>query len=176
MDQNKAHELTLKEFENIFNRLYDSLCLFANKYVNDLNLSEDIVQNVFIKVWEDKVFFHDKDKIVGFLYTAVKNKSLDFLRSKYAKYVKAYSLEDLETLQTENYFISEAIILETSDIIERTIKSLPNKCAEVMRLSIENYANKEIAKKMNISVYTVKEYKKIAYQELRKTLGYLRIK
>lgn len=175
MDQNKARELTLKEFEKIFNHLYDSLCLFAYKYVNDLDLSEDIVQDVFIKIWENKVSFSDKDKIVGLFYTAVKNKSLDFLRSKYAKDVKAYSSQDLETLQTESYFLSEAIIIETSDVIERTIKSLPNKCAEVMRLGIENYTNKEIAEEMNISIYTVKEYKKMAYQKFRKTLGYLRI-
>ncbi|AUP78043.1 RNA polymerase sigma-70 factor [Flavivirga eckloniae] len=176
MDQNKLRKLTSKEFEEIFNRLYDSLCLFAHKYVNDLGVSEDIVQNVFIKVWEDKVVFRDEDRIVGFFYTAVKNKSLDYLRSKYAKDVKAYTSEDLETLQTENYFLSEAILIETSDVIEKTMKSLPNKCAEAMRLSIENYTNKEIAEEMNISIYTVKEYKKMAYQKFRKALSYLRIK
>ncbi|GAA3613138.1 RNA polymerase sigma-70 factor [Flavivirga amylovorans] len=176
MDQNKTRQLTLKEFENIFNRLYDSLCLFAYKYVNDLDLSEDIVQNVFIKVWEDKVSFRDQDKVVGFFYTAVKNRALDFLRSKYAKDVKAYPSQDIETLQTEHYFLSEAIVLETSDVIERTIQLLPNKCAEVIRLSLEGFTNKEIAEEMNISIYTVKEYKKNAYQKFRETLSYLRIK
>lgn len=176
MDQNKAHELTLKEFEKIFNRLYESLCLFAYKYVNDLERSKDIVQDVFIKVWEDRVLFKNKDKIEGFFYTAVKNKSLDFVRSKYARDVEAYPSEEMETLQTENYFLSEAIIIEASDVFERALKLLPNKCAEAIRLSIENYTNKEIAEEMSISVYTVKEYKKRAYKKLRKTLGYLRIK
>ncbi|MDO5970415.1 RNA polymerase sigma-70 factor [Flavivirga aquimarina] len=171
MYKNKAHELTIKEFENIFNRLYELLCLFAHKYVNDLNLSKDIVQDVFIKVWEDKGVFCDEDKIEGLFYTAVKNKSLDFLRSKYAKDVKAYPLEDLETMQTENYFLSEVIIVETSNAIERALESLPSKWVEVMRLSIANYKNKEIAEEMNISVYTVKEYKKKAYRKLRKILG-----
>lgn len=176
MDQNKTHELTLKEFEDIFNRLYEALCLFAHKYVKDLDRSEDIVQEVFIKVWEDKVPFKNKDKIEGFFYTVVKNKSLDFLRSKYAKDVEAYPLEDMETLQKESYFLREAIVIESSNLVERVLKLLPNKCAEAMRLSIESYTNKEIAEEMNISVYTVKEYKKTAYEKLRKSLGYLRVK
>ncbi len=175
MDQNKAKKLTTNEFENIFNDLYDALCLYVNKYINDLSLSEDIVQNVFIKVWEDQVTFLDKDKMTGFFYTAVKNKALDFLRSKYAKDVRAYALEDLETLQTENYFLSEVIMIEASEVIENAIKSLPNKCAEVIRLSLESHTNKEIAEAMNISVYTVKEYKKIAYKKLRKILAHLKI-
>ncbi|GAA3622272.1 sigma-70 family RNA polymerase sigma factor [Flavivirga jejuensis] len=175
MDQSKEYELTLKEYENFFNRRYKSLCLFANEYVNDLDDSEDIVQNVFIKVWEDKVSFKSKDKIESFFYTAVKNKSLDFLRSKYVKNVNTYPLEDLEALQTENYNLPEAVILETSDIIERELKALPSKAAKAIRLSIENYKNKEIAEEMNISIHTVKSYKKESYQKLRKTLSFLRI-
>ncbi|GAA3613131.1 RNA polymerase sigma-70 factor [Flavivirga amylovorans] len=175
MDQNKTHELTMKEFENIFNRLYESLCLIANKYVNDLDLSEDIVQDVFIKAWENKVPFKNKNKIEGFFYTAVKNKSLDFLRSKYAKDVETYSSEGLETLQTERYFLRESVIIETSSLVERALELLPDKCAEAMRLSIESYTNKEIADEMDISVNTVKDHKKVAYKKLRKMSGYLGI-
>ncbi|MDO5970414.1 sigma-70 family RNA polymerase sigma factor [Flavivirga aquimarina] len=186
MNQNKAQELTIKEFENIFNRLYDRLCIFAYGYVNDLDLSKDIVQEVFTKVWEDKILFENKDRIERFFYKAVKNKSIDFLRSKRAKDVKPYPLEGLETLLMESYFLSEVIMIETSDayeseielpnFIERAVKLLPNKYAETIRLSIKNYTNKEIAKEMNISIHTVKDYKKESYKKLRKTLSFLRVK
>lgn len=140
--QKLKNQFTLSEFEKIFNRLYAPLCLFANKYVDDLSLSKDIVQNVFIKVWEDKVIFQDKKKIEEFFYTAVRNKSLDYLRSKCAKDFKVYPTEDLKTLQTENYFITETIIWDTSAIIQNAMNSLPKKTAQAIRLSIEDYNNR----------------------------------
>ena len=175
MYQNNANELTLKEFKNIFNREYVKLCELAHKYVKDSDCSEDIVQNVFVKVWENKNHFKNKDNIEGYFYTSVRNKSIDFLKSKYAKNVKAYPVEDLEILQTEDYYLSEVITIKTADIIDRAIESLSNKCAKAIRLSIESYTNREIAEEMAISIHTVKEYKKKGYKDLRKKLAYLRV-
>ena len=166
--------LSLREFDFFFNRLYSPLCLFANTYVNDVKDSEDIVQDVFIKVWEKKIFFENQNKVEGFFYIAVKNKSLDFLRSKHAKDFKAYSNGDLEILQKENHFIKEIVIIKASILIENAINSLSPKCAVAMRLGFKGYTNKEIAVEMEISIETVKRHKKIAYKVLRKTLGNLK--
>tara|TARA_R110002050_G_scaffold24083_3_gene64271 strand:- start:27266 stop:27793 length:528 start_codon:yes stop_codon:yes gene_type:complete len=168
--------LSLREFEKIFNRLYDRLCFFANKYVKDVNHSEDIVQEVFIKVWEKKLSFENENKADGFFYTAVRNKCLDFLRTSYVKNFKAYASEELEILQTDAYFMSEVVKTETSALIETAINSLPDQIAKVMRLSLQGCTNKEIAEKMDISVNTVKSYKKNAYIKFRETLSYLTIK
>jgi RNA polymerase sigma-70 factor (ECF subfamily) len=169
------NSLSLREFEKIFERLYDRLCFFANKYVKDVNHSEDIVQDVFIKVWEKKLYFENQNKTDGFFYTAVRNKCLDFLRTKYTKDFKAYPTDELEILQTDVYFMSEVVQTETSALIEKAINSLPDQIAKVMRLSLEGCTNKEIAIKMNISVNTVKSYKKNAYIKFRETLGHLTI-
>ncbi|TGV03615.1 RNA polymerase sigma-70 factor [Flavivirga rizhaonensis] len=168
--------LSLGVFEKIFNRLYSPLCLFANKYVNDVNYSEDIVQEVFVKAWEKGLYFEDLDKAKGFFYVAVKNASLNFLKSHYSKSVKAHPPENLEILQTENYFIKETVILEASALVEKAIEALPPKCREVMKLSFEGLTNQEIANKLGISFETVKSYKSDAYKKLRKDLAHLRIK
>ena len=168
--------LSLKEFKIIFDRLYKRLCFFANKYVNDISLSEDIVQEVFIKVWEKNPYFENQDKTEGFFYTAVRNKSLDFLRSKYAKDVKPYPSEKLEILQSDRHFMTEVFVIETSTLFENAINTLPAKNAEAIRLSLKAYTNKEIADEMDVSVDAVKKYKKLAYKEFRKTLGHLRVK
>ena len=174
-----TNRLSLREFEKIFNDLYNdlynSLCLFANKYVKDLKNSEDIVHDVFKKMWIDRLHFKNSDLGKRFLYTAVKNKSIDFLRSKYAKDVTTYAAEDLEILQTEKYFIKEMVIIEASAIIDKAIDSLPPKCREVMKLSFKGYTNPEIADKLGISFETVKSYKSDAYKKLRKSLAHLRI-
>jgi DNA-binding NarL/FixJ family response regulator len=53
------------------------------------------------------------------------------------------------------------------------IRTLPDKAAQVIRLSIKDYTNDEIAKALSISVNTVKDHKKVAYRKLRKFLGFL---
>ncbi|MDO5981029.1 sigma-70 family RNA polymerase sigma factor [Flavivirga spongiicola] len=176
MRKNKPPELALYEFDGIFERLYHPLCLYAHGYVRDLGLCEDIVQGVFLKVWEERSSFRGKEMTDGLFYTAVRNRSLDHLRSKRARDVRAYPLEDLEALQGESDFISETIMTNTSEIVERAIGSLPDKCAEVIRSGMGGLTNREIAGEMGISVHTVKEYKKIAYGKLRKILVHLKIK
>ena len=64
----------------------------------------------------------------------------------------------------------EAIIIETSQIIDNAINTLPNKCAHIIRLSIKNLTNSEIANELGISINTVKAQKKIAYKKLRPLL------
>ncbi|WP_417371696.1 sigma factor [Gelidibacter japonicus] len=82
MKNSDKYKLKLSEYKGLFDRLDASLCLFANKYLGDLKVSKDIVQDVFIKIWEDKIEFHNEITTKSYLYTSVKNKSLDYLKSK----------------------------------------------------------------------------------------------
>ncbi|MDD7886253.1 RNA polymerase sigma-70 factor [Flavivirga sp. 57AJ16] len=160
----------MKEYKSLFNKLYTSLCLFANNYLENLEVSKDIVQDVFIKIWEDKIEFKNENTIKSYLYTSVKNKSLDYLKSKRVKTTDHFSIDEMEQLETEPFFLREVVILETSKIIEEAINTLPNRCAQVIRLSIKNYSNAEIAEELNLSVNTVKAQKKIAYKRLKPLL------
>jgi RNA polymerase sigma-70 factor (ECF subfamily) len=140
-----------------------------------LEVSKDIVQEVFIKVWEDRTTFQNEDHTTGYFYKAVKNKCLNHLKSKQHMLTERYELANLEAYNTEEFFMSEAVIVETTVIIENAIRTLPDKAAQVIRLSIKNYTNDEIAKTLSISVNTVKDHKKVAYRKLRKLLGFLRL-
>jgi RNA polymerase sigma-70 factor (ECF subfamily) len=162
--------LTLKEYKSLFQKLYTSLCLFANKYVENIEVSKDIVQEVFIKVWEDKIEFQNENSIKSYLYTAVKNRSLDYLKSKRYKSTDHLPIKDLEKLETEPFFLREVVILETSNIIEEAINTLPNKCAQIIRMSIKSFTNMEIAKELGVSINTIKAQKRIAYKRLKPLL------
>lgn len=162
--------LALKEYKSLFHRLYTSLCLFANKYVDDLEVSKDIVQEVFIKVWEDKIDFQNENSIKSYLYTSVKNKSLDYIKSKRYKSTSPLTAEEKEKLETEPFFLREVVILETSNIIEDAINTLPNRCAQIVRMSIRSFTNGEIAQELGLSIHTIKAQKKIAYKRLRPLL------
>lgn len=166
----EPYQLTLKEYEKAFDSLYTLLCLFANKYLNDLEASKDIVQVVFIKIWEDNIGFRSEENIKSYLYTSVKNKSLDYIKSKRVKSTEKLSSLKIEDIETEPFYLREVVVLETHSIIEKAIQTLPKKCAQIIRLSINNFTNPEIATELGISINTVKAQKKIAYKKLKPIL------
>lgn len=170
MQNGDKYLLSIKEYKRLFDKLYPSLCIFANKYINDLDTSKDIVQDVFIKIWENETQFENENSVKSFLYTSVKNKSLDYLKSSHVKKIKNYSILELEKIDTESFFLSEVIISEASILIESAINTLPNKCAQIIRLSVKNFSNAEIAEDLGISLNTVKAQKKIAYKRLKPIL------
>ncbi len=171
----KIHDkVAINRLEETFNRLFYPLCVFAYNYVKDVKQVEDIVQEIFVKAWESGLLDKNNDNIDGYLYKATRNRCIDFLRSKYAKDFKAYPHEDIELLQNETHFLKEVITIDTVGIVQNAIKSLPDKCGQVIELSIKQLSNKEIAEEMAISVDTVKMQKKIGYKKLRELLSHLR--
>ncbi len=157
-------------YKGIFDTFYTSLCLFSNKYINNEELCKDVVQEVFIKVWKDQISFKDNDHLKAFLYTAVRNKSLDLLKSKEYKLRSKLEIESMSILDTEVYFEKQMITEETSRIVNIAINTLPYKCKGIIRLSLKGLGNKQISEELSISLNTVKTQKRIAYQKLRPLL------
>ena len=173
MFRGKTQHITLKKYKDLFDALHPSLCLFANKYLNDMDTSKDVVQEVFIKTWEKQVPYPNHNAIKSFLYTSVKNKCLDRLRSKRYKVRVNSPIIDFEQIQAEEFFLSEVATVETYANLERAIKTLSNKCEKVIRLSMHKYSNKEIAEELLVTINTVKTQKKIGYQKLRNAISHL---
>lgn len=164
------YTLSYREYENLFKGQYQSLCLFANKYLVNLDTAKDIVQEVFIKVWENKISFHRESNVKSYLYTSVRNKCLDYLKSKDHHITSDITEDILKNMEGETFFSREVLISETSLLLEEAINTLPNKCANIIRLAINDLSNAEVAKELNISIHTVKAQKQIAYKRLRPLL------
>lgn len=162
--------LILKEYKYIFDTMYTSLCLFANKYVENLEVSQDLVQDVFIRIWEERIAFKSDKAIKSYLYTAVKNQCLDYLKSAYVKTTQSLDAEDISKWETDSFFYREVVVSETNQILEKAIKTLPEKCAQIIKLSIKGMSNPEISEELGISLNTIKLQKKIAYKRLRPLL------
>ncbi|MEP1489174.1 MAG: sigma-70 family RNA polymerase sigma factor [Algibacter sp.] len=169
----KKKEFNYKNYKQFFENLYPQLCVFGYKYLNDLDTSKDFVQEVFIKVWEDNIAFKSENHAIVFFYLAVKNKCINYLKSKHYKVTERYELTNLEAFETEDSYMPEAVVIETTAVIDKAISKLPEKAAQVIRLSIEDYTNNEIADELSISINTVKDHKKVAYRKLRDFLGFL---
>lgn len=173
MSKDKLHPMSIEGYRSLFDTLYPPLCLFANKYLKDMDTSEDIVQEVFIKTWEQKIQYPNFYAIKSFLYKSVRNRCLDYLKSKHYKNVVQSPDIDFDKMLTEEFFVTQLTIIDTYSQLETAIKKLPNKCKQVIRLSLKAYTNKEIAQEMSISMNTVKSQKRIAYEKLRHSLGSL---
>ena len=156
------------QFRFIFDKYYITLCMFANQYVEDDALAADIVQECFVKLWQLRDDFMYVHQIKSFLYTSVRNKSLNEL--EHTKVMNEYAQKVME-MGKDSFFQDKVIAKESYRILVDAIDKLPPQMKNIMRLALEGKTNPEIAEALNISGETVHSQKKIAYRKLR---GYLK--
>ena len=152
----------LKAFKNLFESFYPSVCLFARKYLKDLNLAEDFAQESFIEYWKRKENFTDLKAIKGFIYTVTKNKCLNELKLRNTR-------ENLLQIahSSDEYFYELILEEETYSLVHQAVNRLAPQSRKIVWLSMEGNKNQEIADQLNVSLNTVKTLKKNAYKELR---------
>ena len=134
-----------------FKEHFKPLCGFAKKYVNDLDEAKNLVHETFIAVWEKFDTLPVDTNYRSYLYTAVRNRCLNFLRDRKKIVAIDNTIEVTIDEQSTNMEIQE---LERE--IELAINSLPEKCRIVFEMSrFEELKYSEIADKLDISVKTV---------------------
>lgn len=168
----------VRAFEQVFNTHYASLCRYAQKYVIDLDNAREIVQDTFVKLWEIKHSLSEDTSVKSYLYKAVRNNCLDYL--KHVKISNEYK-EDLLRKVMDSGFKSIAspencldglIEKELEDRINDAIASLPDRCREIFELSrFKRFKYREIAKELNISIKTVETQMSRAIQALHEKLA-----
>lgn len=158
-------ENALKYF---FDTYYDDLCNFVNSYLRDESLSEDIVQSIFIYLWDKRDSIPNHCSIKSYLYMASKNKSLNYLRNDRTKnrILEKLSFEPKLTFANEADQFLE--FEELKMIVSNAIDKLPNQCKTIYQLSREDgLSNKEIAEKLGISAKTVENQMTIAIRKIK---------
>lgn len=152
------------QFRFVFDKYYISLCMFANQYVEDEASAADIVQECFVKLWQLRDDFMYVQQVKSFLYTSVRNKSLNEL--EHTKVMNEYA-EKILKKSKDSFFHDKVIAEESYRILVEAIDKLPPQMKNIMRLALEGKSNPEIAEALNISGETVHSQKKIAYRKLR---------
>ncbi len=169
-----TNEIAIKEalaqqkpeaYEMLFRGYFKALTVFANKVVQDLDLSQDLVQEVFIKLYEKKDELHLRGSLKSFLFQSVRNRCIDHVRSQKAKQSHH---EHLINVSDSSY---------TNDLVEQTefemhvydsIKSLPEQCQLIFKMNrFDGKKNQEIADELNISKRTVETQISKALKKLR---------
>jgi RNA polymerase sigma-70 factor (ECF subfamily) len=156
-------------FEQLFREYFSHLSNFALSYVNDLDTAKEIVQEVFINLWNNKDSITSDKSVKSYLYTSVRNRCLNYIRDhkKFRSYVLDVEIEDADQV-FENNSISQT---ETQIKIQQALSKLPEKCKQVFELSrFEELKYKEIAEKLGISIKTVEGQVSKALKILREEL------
>lgn len=141
-------------FDFFFNYYYPGLCVYAQKMISlPEEEARDVVQDVFVKLWNDREKLDIQYSIRSYLFVSVKNKCFDFLRKKNrtVKVQEITSQHDITDESFETYVLSE---LEA--LFNNSLKKLPERCREIFELSrLQGLKNREIASKLNLSEKTV---------------------
>lgn len=158
-------------FKELFDLYYPPLCIYANRYIDDMASCEDIVQEAFAQLWAKKEKIVITGSLRNYLVSTVKNLCIDYLRrtSSHRKYIDALpSAEDPRSDYAPDEIYTKA---ELEKMLEKALDSLPDTYRTVFEMNrIEGISYDEIAKTLNISVRTAKRYKEYARKTLENEL------
>lgn len=161
---NKGNVTAFSHFYHLF---YTRLCYFAEGLIADQTAAEDIVEEVFVKLWNKRGNFETEKNIRAFLFISTKNACLDFLRHERSVEQSREAWQYLAADQ-EDYVLNRIIESEVITTIYDAIERLPTKCRKIFKMSyLDSMKNQEIATRLGISVNTVKNQKVRALQLLR---------
>jgi RNA polymerase sigma-70 factor (ECF subfamily) len=153
----------------LMNDYYKNLCGYANLFTKDPSKSEDIVQNIFVKIWIYRKKIDPNISIKKYLYKSVYNEFID----QYRKNKSVISLEEkylkvIDTIIDDNSLDIEKLMMN----VNREIDKLPEKCKRVFILNKkEGLTHNEIAEYLQISTKTVESHITRAFKILNQKLG-----
>ncbi|HTI90802.1 MAG TPA: RNA polymerase sigma-70 factor [Puia sp.] len=157
-------------FEQVFKSHFKGLHSYACTIMRDPMPAEEIVQNIFLKLWEKKEEITIKENISVYLYRAVHNESLNYLRHRKVRSAyQSYAMRQHK--QTEQEKPAEKVVMkELEKKLEGALQELPEQCRTIFQMSrFEDLKYREIADRLGLSVKTIEN-------QMGKALKLLRLK
>jgi RNA polymerase sigma-70 factor (family 1) len=168
-----SHADASGSFATLFKQFYSPLVYFARKLISDSLVAEDIVTEIFLKFWQRQDHFPCHKAIRAFLYVSTRNACLNHLeqvrhQARAKQTLRAISDENVDSVLNE---ISRAEVLrEVFDLVE----SLPVQCRKIVLMSyVAGLTNRQIARRLQLSVHTVRN-QKVRGIQLMRTRAFMR--
>ena len=164
----KIRKGDLKAFETLFRKYYSYLCSLANRYCRDRDTAEEVVQDLFYRLWEKKQEISIETSVKSYLIKAIYFNTLN--RMKQQK--RDVELSNLQQETVTGSSAEELVELtEISELVEHTLNRLPSRGQQIFRLSrLEGLTYREIALQLDISVKTVEAYMGQALRLFRESM------
>ena len=165
--QIETSEIDLKDtqiFKAIFNMFYPRAYTFTLNLLRDEVISADITQEAFLYMWEKAYRFPDMMSFKSYLYSCLKNKTLNYIRDHKVE----RNMEELKDVFVDDILVDHLIIEhELKARILEEINKLSDVKRDIMLLRMEGYSYDEISEELSLSINTVKTHKKQAYKDLK---------
>ncbi len=154
----------------MFDYYYQPLCEVALTYTKDMMLAEDVVQDIFVTIWNRRQKVEINRNPKAYLITSLKNRIFELNRKKKLDINNEIELSTLESVAEIN--LEELLEQKVKiDKLYQSIRQLPKRCSTIFVLSkLEGRTHKEIASELDISVKTVENQITKAYKILREIL------
>lgn len=156
-------------FKDAYNDYFEIICRFLNYYTRDYQVIEEVVQDVFVCLWED---YEGKEiqYIKTFLYNSARNRMLNYLRDEENHTVLLEKWARIELEKNESVDCVDCELFY--QLLQAAVESLPEKCREIFILSREEQLSyKEIAQVKEISIKTVENQMGIALKKVREYIA-----
>ena len=166
-----------KAYESLFLEHYKNMVLYAKKFVMETEVARDIVQDVFIYIWDKREKLNIDRSLASYLFRAVKNASINYLKREDYKqdYIKDFLLSISQESGTTSKFEDAHELVVHNDLlvkIEAIIESLPEQCKNMFRMSrFRGLKNREIALIYAVSPRTVETQIYRALKVLKENLS-----
>ncbi|NOU62078.1 RNA polymerase sigma-70 factor [Marinifilum caeruleilacunae] len=155
-------------FKQIFDTFYKGLLIFARNFVQESDVAEDLVQEIFVKLWEKRETIENPTTIKAFLYVSVRNRALNHIRR--SKIIQEHQKEEIQFKSSESFFKNQMIEEETYRMLLQAVDELEGQTKKVCVMSMNGVQNAQIAEELNLSTSTVKYHKTKAFDILRSRL------
>lgn len=157
-------------WKELYASYYTPLCRYAWRILDDREQATDIVQGVMIRLWENPPVFDAMTAFRLYLYRAVNNNCLQYIRNKNREDKRLqewiFFTDELET-ESLSGMVTEELIRKLHLLLD----TFPPKRKKVILMSMNKMTNEEISETLGVTIHTVKKHKKEAYAFIRKTLG-----
>ena len=158
-------------WRDFYNRYYAALCSYVEKILFLTDAVEDLVQEVFISVWEGKRTFSDSRELTNYLYRACYNNALLYIRNHQIHDSILNGLPQEEDFEDEEMLYALTVKEEAIRQLYFYIEELPAEQRRIILLRIEGHSWDEIASRLGVSINTVKTQKSRSYKFLREKLA-----
>ncbi|MDX9928736.1 MAG: RNA polymerase sigma-70 factor [Bacteroidales bacterium] len=161
----------IKAFESLFRSSYPPLVRYAKTILKDNDTAEEIVQDLFYRLWKDREKLKIESTLNGYLFRSVHNRALHYLKHKgvMQKFEADMAAAGGDTPATPLETIQYS---ELNELVVKTIEKLPERCGEIFYLNrFEGLKYREIAEKLSVSVKTVEANMGRALKEFRRAIS-----
>lgn len=156
-------------YRALFDLFYPGLCLYAKRYVDERAVAEDLVQDVFVTLWENRKKIKIESSVRNYLVVSVKNQSLNYLKREGYKhnYIETCLSNSTDPSDYNEFYL----LTELQKLLDEALAKLPETYRLIFEMSrLDSKSNTEIAETLNIPLRTVERYKAKAIDILKKDL------